>query len=52
MLSLLSIELAESIVDLTQMLALIAMERPGSFSAEDLRQEKVRQALHNEVALG
>lgn len=27
---------------LTQMLALIAMERPGSFSAEDMRQEKAR----------
>lgn len=27
--------------DLTQILALITMERPGSFSAEDLRQEKV-----------
>ena len=27
--------------DLTQVLALVAMERPGSFSAEDLRQEKV-----------
>ena len=28
-------------VDLTQILALITMERPGSFSAEDLHQEKV-----------
>ena len=28
-------------IDLTQILALITMERPGSFSAEDLRQEKV-----------
>ena len=27
--------------DLTQILALITMERPGSFSADDLRQEKV-----------
>lgn len=34
-----------SYTDLTQILALITMERPGSFSAEDLRQEKVSCTL-------
>lgn len=29
-------------LDLMQLLALTTMERPGSFDAEDLRQEKVR----------
>lgn len=33
-------------IDLMQLLALTTMERPGSFSAEDLRQEKVHHQLH------
>lgn len=32
-----------SIVDLLQVLTLLAMERPISFSAEDIRDEKVRE---------
>ena len=37
--------MSSTTTDLTQILALITMERPGSFSAEDLRQEKVSSLL-------